>query len=74
MRAPSRPRAEFLRIAGRTGLGFVVMGFIGFFVKLVLCVAAVCAQILITARQAQLTRRAALRHSIPINHIIIGGV
>ncbi len=39
-RAPPAPprRAEFLRIAGRTGLGFVVMGLIGFFVKLVLCV------------------------------------
>ena len=32
------PRAEFLKVAGRTGLGFIVMGLIGFFVKLVLCV------------------------------------
>ena len=31
-------RAEFLKVAGRTGLGFIVMGLIGFFVKLVLCV------------------------------------
>ena len=31
-------RKEFTKIALRTGLGFVVMGFVGFFVKLILCV------------------------------------
>ncbi|CAK4072114.1 unnamed protein product [Aphanomyces euteiches] len=28
-------RKEFTRIAGATGIGFLMMGFIGFFVKLV---------------------------------------
>lgn len=27
--------AEFTKVAVRTGIGFVVMGFIGFFVKLI---------------------------------------
>jgi protein transport protein SEC61 subunit gamma-like protein len=30
-------RKEFSKIALRTGLGFIVMGFVGFFVKLILC-------------------------------------
>jgi protein transport protein SEC61 subunit gamma-like protein len=29
-------RREFSKIALRTGLGFIVMGFVGFFVKLIL--------------------------------------
>lgn len=29
------PTAEFARIAGATSVGFLMMGFIGFFVKLV---------------------------------------
>ena len=31
-------RKEFSKIATRTGLGFIVMGFVGFFVKLILYV------------------------------------
>ena len=29
-------RKEFSKVALRTGLGFIVMGFVGFFVKLIL--------------------------------------
>jgi protein transport protein SEC61 subunit gamma-like protein len=28
-------RAEFTKVAARTAIGFVVMGFVGFFVKLI---------------------------------------
>ena len=38
--SPAWHCAEFLQVALRTGLGFLVMGFIGYFVKLVLCVHA----------------------------------
>ena len=31
-------RKEFSKVALRTGMGFIVMGFVGFFVKLILCV------------------------------------
>ena len=32
-------KKEFSKVALRTGMGFIVMGFVGFFVKLILCVA-----------------------------------
>ena len=43
-KTPKRHRAEFTKVAVRTGLGFIVMGFIGFFVKLILCVGAAVPQ------------------------------
>ena len=35
-RCTKSDRKEFSKVALRTGLGFIVMGFVGFFVKLIL--------------------------------------
>jgi len=76
-------RAEFNKITVRTALGFIVMGFIGFFVKLIFIVSALLAQ---PGRAAalpcrtcseQATHPAALTLDAlgvqPINQIIVGG-
>lgn len=41
---PPHPHPEFNKIATKTALGFVVMGFIGFFVKLIFIVSGGCVQ------------------------------
>ena len=77
-------RKEFTKIALRTGLGFVVMGFVGFFVKLILCVPPVARirrsldrAFPLSARfsdpppRTSRSPRNPLPRSIPINNIIL---
>jgi|APGre2960657423_1045063.scaffolds.fasta_scaffold91215_2 hypothetical protein len=59
------PASEFQRVALRTGFGFIIMGLVGFFVKLILCART------LAPPHAHTDARG---HSIPINNIIIGGV
>lgn len=73
-------RAELLQIAKRTGLGFIVMGFIGFFVKLILCVPLLCSLHFfpacgftgLTKKPRRFFLLGGVR-SIPINNIILQG-
>ena len=79
-------RAEFNKITVRTALGFIVMGFIGFFVKLIFIVSALLAWPgragALPCRTCSVLRRvdahpAALTLDVlwvqPINQIIVGG-
>ena len=67
--------AEFNKITVRTALGFIVMGFIGFFVKLIFIVSACVLCALPCWRLSPLTLwpDAVYVSPQPINQIIVGG-
>ena len=68
--------SELGEVAKRTGLGFVVMGFIGYFVKLILyarCPLHCSLGGFPPACAPSLPGSIVSRCSIPINNIILGG-
>lgn len=65
-------RAEFAKILAQTALGFFVLGFVGFFVKLMFIVRLSSSETILRSFQPRNTRVKCWSCLQPINQIIIG--